>query len=301
MSFTNDQKGSALAILSGLLYGLIGYLSITILAERFTIYNMLFWRFSISSVFIGMIILYKTKQGFRKTSLKKIIPYVYGALIQSLGAWLYIESSLNIGSGLATVIFFTYPIMIIIVNWFWHNEKAEKIYYFSIALSIVGMIFLSDQDNSNCNLYGMVLATLSAVCYTAYILSNKYAASSLPPLTATFIISTVISIIFFFLSLTEETLIIPKSLPIWIKIFAIGIFATALPILLFLKSMEYISSTKASILSVLEPVCVTVLGVLFLEEQITLLQWLGIMTILGGTLLIQIDKKKTTTQKNNGL
>jgi drug/metabolite transporter (DMT)-like permease len=300
MHFTNDQKGSVLAILSGLLYGLIAYFAITILAEKFTIYNMLFWRFIISSAFIGLIIIYKTKLGFRRISFKKILPYIYSAILQSFGVWLYIESSLNIGSGLSTVIFFTYPVMLIIFNWFWHNEKAEKIYYFSIALSIVGMIFLSDY-NSNISFYGMALALLSALCYTIYIMLNKHVSSSLPPLTATFIISIVISVIFFFLSLTEENFIIPHTLSTWTKMIAIGVFATAIPLLMLLKSMEYISSAKASLLSVLEPVCVTVLGVLLLEEQITLLQWLGIVTILVGAMLVQIDKKKPITQKNNGL
>ena len=68
-----------------------------------------------------------------------------------------------------------------------------------------------------------------------------------------------------------------------------GIICTALPILFFLESLKYISSEKASMLTVLEPIFVVIFGVILMHEPITFIQIIGIITILLGALLTLKD------------
>ena len=63
-----------------------------------------------------------------------------------------------------------------------------------------------------------------------------------------------------------------------------------MPILFLLEAMKHISSDKASLLSVLEPVCVVIIGMLLLDETLTALQVVGIIAVLGGALLVQFEK-----------
>jgi drug/metabolite transporter (DMT)-like permease len=57
-----------------------------------------------------------------------------------------------------------------------------------------------------------------------------------------------------------------------------------------LEGLKYISSLRASIISVLEPLVTVVLGVILLNESISNLQILGSCLILGSTLLVQFNR-----------
>ena len=46
---TKNQKGSAYVMISGILYGLLGYLGMNIINHNIALNNMLFWRFLITS------------------------------------------------------------------------------------------------------------------------------------------------------------------------------------------------------------------------------------------------------------
>ena len=70
-----------------------------------------------------------------------------------------------------------------------------------------------------------------------------------------------------------------------------ALISTALPILLLLEAMKYISSTKASILSVLEPLFVVIFGVILLDEQISLAEGCGVVIVLAGAMLALRCKK----------
>ena len=67
--------------------------------------------------------------------------------------------------------------------------------------------------------------------------------------------------------------------------------ATVIPILLMLYGLKYISSEKASILSVLEPVFVVIFGILLLGESLRFLSAVGIVLILAGALMTLFSHK----------
>ncbi len=71
----------------------------------------------------------------------------------------------------------------------------------------------------------------------------------------------------------------------------LAILATVLPIYLVYVAMRTINSTKASILSVFEPIVTIILGIIFLQEKITIAQYIGVIIILGGVYIVQSCKK----------
>jgi len=83
----------------------------------------------------------------------------------------------------------------------------------------------------------------------------------------------------------DASISIPYEISTWVNIFGMAFISTTLPILLLLEAMKYISSTKASILSVLEPVFVVIFGIILLDEQINLTQGFGVVIVLAGAML----------------
>jgi drug/metabolite transporter (DMT)-like permease len=92
-------------------------------------------------------------------------------------------------------------------------------------------------------------------------------------------------------SLISHTFVFPSSSTVWLHLFGIAIVATVIPILLMLYSLKYISSEKASILSVLEPVFVVIFGILLLGESLRFLSAIGIILILAGALITLFSHK----------
>jgi drug/metabolite transporter (DMT)-like permease len=288
---TKDTKGSLYAIVSGFLYGFIGYFGIRALNDNFSITTMLFWRFFVSTLVIGSLLFYNRKE--IQANISEVIKaFIYGALFYGGSAITYFMASDYIGTGLSMVIVFTYPIFVLLSNAIFDNHKITKLYYISVSIIMIGMILLVSTEDMHFNFYGAFLALICALTYAGYVFLSKKQMTRLDPLTSSLIVSLANTIVFFIMAKSSNTFSIPTNLNSWINVIAIGLICTALPILFLLESMKYISSEKASLLSVLEPICVVVIGVYLLNEHLFFIQIIGIILILGAALLVQLEKLK---------
>jgi drug/metabolite transporter (DMT)-like permease len=113
-----------------------------------------------------------------------------------------------------------------------------------------------------------------------------FRSSFLAPKLAAFLVSLGSSICLLCYVLLKKEFMFPKY-DILIYVIAKAIICTALPVLFFLEGMKYISSSKASILSVLEPIFVAIFGVILLNEQMSFRQVLGVLVVLSTIIIIQ--------------
>ena len=71
-----------------------------------------------------------------------------------------------------------------------------------------------------------------------------------------------------------------------------AVVPTLLCHLLFIKSLNYISATKAGIITLLQIPAATMFGIMFLNEQISIWKIIGIILIIIGILLIKMQDKE---------
>ena len=288
----SKTRGILYAILSGLCYGLLGYFGINILKSGSSVYNMIFWRFAAASLFIAMILPFTSV--WTKVSSKQLLKIVFIAGgMYFLESITYFISGQIIGTGLAMVIFFIYPAIVVLINLLFYHQKVNKNYYFAIGVILGGMVFVADIGSLNLDLYGIGLAILSAFLYAIYIVISKN--NPLSPMLSTFAVSVGCMIASLVAALAGNSFFVPNDLATWIDISGIGIICTAVPMLLLLKSMNYISSEQASIFSVSEPFFTMVFGMLLLGEVISLKQALGIVLLLSGALVTLLPNKVKET------
>lgn len=286
---SNEHKGALLAISSGLSYGLLGYFGVTIINEGLSVSNMLLWRFVISSILITLIIIVKFK-GLEVEPKEIIKGILLGAAFYSTSSVTYFIASKTIGTGLSMVIVFTYPALVMGLNWLLYNAKITRTYYLAIIIIVIGLVLLADVTDFKFDIIGIGFALLSAALYALYVVYSKK--NKLPPLMSTFMVSIGCSIACLIFAIIDNSLVIPATFDVWANIIAIGIICTALPIFLLFECFKYISTDKASILSVLEPVFVVIFGLILLDEKITMLQLAGIAIILFGALITLFSNNK---------
>lgn len=88
----------------GTFFGLIGYFGVSVMNANISVNNMLFWRFLISSLFLGALLIPHVKKlTFDAKELAKIT--FYGAVFYGTCSILYFVATQYIGSGLSMVIF----------------------------------------------------------------------------------------------------------------------------------------------------------------------------------------------------
>lgn len=288
MKFNKAQLGAIFAIVAGFLYGFLGFFSIRIMQEGVSIPNMMFWRFLISAIFISPFLLIKVNSN--QKSLKEAMKALFfGAAFYCLSPIFFCMSARHISTGLSMVIFFIYPLIVMLINKLFYKQKISRIYYLALSAILIGMLFLVDMRSISFNLMGIIFSILSGAFYAFYIVGSKN--NKIDPLFSTFMVSMGCAITSLIFALFDNSFEIPSNLTSWGYLLGYGTVCTAIPILIFLESLKYISSEKASILSVLEPVFVVIIGVLLLNESINSSQGIGIVCILTGALIALVDKK----------
>jgi len=289
-----EMRGALLVAFSGLLYGFMAFFGTELISINLTITTMLFWRFFLAMVWVLLSATWQKKKIFGKASnrstLLKII--LLGGVSYSVGSLFFFLASKYTGTGVAMVIFFSFPVFVTLYSWATTSWRMNIHAAASLIAILVGLMLLKGHGSHTLSFTGIIFAILAGVSYAVYVIYSKNNIRDIDSNLLTFLVCLGNTLIFFVLSCATKSFYVPNSLHAWFYITALGIVATAIPIQLLLDGIKHISPIKASILSVLEPVVTLMVGVTLLNETMTSLQAVGMMIILFGAILIQFERQK---------
>jgi len=295
---TNYKKifqATLFVAISGILYGFLGFLGTGVLRENISISTMLFWRFVIAGSWILVFVIRKHSTLGLSGNIERrtlLFMFILGAIGYAGSCGFYFIASKYTGTGLAMVIFFSYPIMVALSSWLIHRQSFNVVTILMLITMTAGLFLLRDSSGNEVNWAGILYGTLAAACYAFYLLGSKRISSISADsniLTATVCLGC--AFIFLVLSVSSHDFMVPHTVKSWLYLVALGIIATAVPIQLMLEGLKYVSSTRASIISVIEPLVTVLVGVLLLDESVSSLQILGASIILGSALLVQFQRE----------
>lgn len=281
---SSTMKASLLAAIAATLYGFLGYLGTLFIQDKMSISCMLFWRFFIASLWMGAFCLKsKTRKQMHYYSKDILINLFFlGAIGYACSSAFFFLSAQYTGTGLAMVLFFSYPIMVGLLDWIINRNSLRPSHLSIFLFMIIGLVMLRDNSPETPDEFGILVGLLSAVCYGLYIIgSKKLTNKKLNSNLSTFFVCLSASFIFLVYSLSSHQFSFPKaSWQSYLTLLTLGIFITAIPIQLILEALKSISSMRTSIISVLEPIVTVIVGVSLLHEVISQSQLLGAILIL---------------------
>jgi len=254
---------------------------------------MLFWRFFIAGIWISFFVIKDfDKNKFKQTHFRSLLyMFFLGAIFYACASELYFIASPYIGTGLAMVIFFSYPILVALISWILKENHFNLVSIFMLAFMCGGLFLLQDNSNNKFDIAGISLALLSSLGYALYVIGSKKISSlTIDTKLLTTAVCFGCAFIFLIISLFTHTLAFPHTLKNCLLLLAFGILSTAIPIQLMLIGLRYISSIRASIISVLEPLVTLLVGIALLHESISHMQLLGAFIILASALFVQFQK-----------
>ncbi len=283
--------GVWLAILSGAFYGTSGLFGEHLIKEGFGVSDFLFWRYLLIIVIL-LPFLNSKKQWQDIVSKDGLILIALAAIFYESSTFCFFYSMETIGTGLATVLFCCYPFFVVLLNWLHGKNPPSNSTLKGLLVIVLGIILLSEPSNWALSMKGIMWGILCAVGFSLYFYASQDIIKKISISSSAFCISFGNMVIFACIDLFDTSFQLPNT---WFLICNIGcfaIFATLIPLYCVCKALHYIDSTKASILSLFQIIVTIALGIMFLNERITLLQCAGVIVVVIGAYIVQNCKKE---------
>ena len=280
-------KGVLLAMVSSSTFGLIPLFAIPALKEGVGLDALLFYRFAISAVVVGIYLLVR-RENFR-VSLKELgTLFVLGAAYASTALFLT-ASYLYIPSGVATTIHFLYPVLVTVIMIAFFKDKISLPVIVATTLAILGVYLLSSgEGQGTISFKGLVMVLSTVATYAIYIVGvNKSCIRDMEGLKMTFYMLLVCAVIFLGNILVKgQGLDMMPSLNVAVYIFLLALLATLVSDLTLILAIQHVGSTTAAILGCMEPLTAVSMGVLFLGERFGVGQVCGVGVVLVAVFIV---------------
>ncbi|MBG5896389.1 threonine/homoserine exporter RhtA [Providencia stuartii] len=209
---------------------------------------------------------------FRRNPLIPLL--TYGLSLGTMNYLFYLSLE-RIPLGIAVALEFTGPLAVAMFS------SRRPIDFLWIALVIVGLLFLLPigDDINGLDLVGALYALGAGVCWGIYIIFGQRAGAGYGAATVA-IGSFISTLIFFPIGLMQtgvEVMFDPAILPLAL---AVAVLSTAFPYTLEMIALTRLPAKTFGTLMSLEPCMGAFLGIVFLQEHLTVTQWLALLCIV---------------------
>ncbi len=243
----------------------------------------------------------------KKNKYIKHLPIIlFYELIGTTLALSLLYIGLNMTSAIeASLIGTTTPIFISIAGLLILKEKIKKNEWLGLSLSFIATIvltlypFLNNiQHQAKISLFGNFLIILQNIIVALYYIGIKTKYKKLPKFLVTTISYYIGLVSFLILSFYElNTLSFRnliqiiysdfQSISVWIASLYMAIFGSIIGLTAYIKGQEKIEASEASLFTYLQPLIYIPLGIILLNEKISLIQIASIITIILGLIVAE--------------
>jgi drug/metabolite transporter (DMT)-like permease len=206
-------------------------------------------------------------------------------LALDLSFWHY--SIALIGAGLATVLGNTQVVFVGLGAWFLHRERPNRLALVIIPIIFAGVALISGLGRADAYgehpIGGTVFGILTGISYAIYLLIFRSANRGLAPAAGPLLDSTVGATFgCLFIGTLEPSFSLSYHWPAhgWLVALALG--SQVVGWLLIAVALPRLAALETSVLLLLQPVLTVLWASLLFQEQLSVVQWIGVTLVLGG-------------------
>lgn len=265
----NYAIGTICALISAISFGLIALFSVPLLNAGLHFNNVIFYRYLFASAFIGIFMLLRKKS--LKIDLKDLPLLGVLSLVNVACSILIVWGYDLLDSGLATSIYFLYPVFVVVAMVTFFGEKKSIWIGVSIFLAVFGVSLLSGGGSGKSSPFGIGVVIASSLCYALFIIgTNKTKANTMDPLLYTFYVLLIGA--FYTLAIaigTENVQMFPVNWSDMLSLGGLVLFSTVVSNLTLIEAIRRIGSTMTSIMGALQPLVAVAVGIWVFKEPFT--------------------------------
>jgi drug/metabolite transporter (DMT)-like permease len=268
--------------LAAVCFGFLGIFGKEAFQAGISIGELLSLRFSVAAIllFIGVGIF---RPRLLYLSGKDIaVCALLGCLGYAVFSTLYFVAIKGVSVALASLLLYTFPVFVSFGAHFIFKERLSKSQWFALPITALGLAgLLASSEGLEIHSSSAVAAGLGAAfCYAIYILASSRLQKNIHPLTSAVYVISFSSLALWCIHRPGIEHVIAFNVQQWAIVIGIAVVCTILPLFLFLSGLQKLGNTQASLLSTIEPVTASLLGVFILGEA------LEPRVVVGGALVL---------------
>lgn len=272
------KKGYIYTALSAIIFGLMPLLTKIIIARGATSLTIPFFR--VFYVTIVLFLVLKIKKIDLHLEKRDLISAILTSIFGSGLTIIILNESYNyVDTGIATSLHFLYPLFVAILCCFFYGEKIKKKQIISLSFALVGIICFMSKGNGS--LFGYLLAIASGLTYAFYLVKmDKTGLVKMNALKLSFYLALFTTIEIFIINLFMQDVVFKMDAIAYGLLLVLALSSSFLATVLLQKGVLLLGSTRASFICLLEPVTSMIMGILWLNEALTLNKGLGGLAII---------------------
>lgn len=279
--------GTALILISGVGFGLLGIFARFAFDAGASVETMLFLRFLMAAGCMALLVIVRRRPlpGLRTL-----------AQLAALGGVLYVAQALTyftaltyIDPGLAALLLYFYPALVTLLSVVFLRERLTTLRIGALGLALIGTALTANPAGGG-RADGVVLSLLAGTIYAVYIILSSRVTRKVDPVHAAAVIITSAAAVYGVLVLLRGYQP-PELASGWWAILGLALVSTILAFVTFLAGLERVGASSAAVLSTIEPVVAVVASALLFGMQVTPLHWVGGALVLIAVVLLSARGK----------
>ena len=293
--------GSLTVALAAALFGLLGPLSRTVYDLGLTPAGFVAWRAGLGALVVAGLVAWRVRRaGVRLTGWRSLD----GRGRVSLGVAALMGATLNLAMfqafarapiAIVLLCFYTYPALVAAASSLLGWERLDRPRVVALAISLAGMVAVVAGAPSGMSAgidpVGVLLALSAALSQATFVTVSRHGYRAVPTDQAMLLVlaaSAAVAVAVAVVGGLGASVVLPLARPqlLGLLVFT-GVFAAAIPSLLFLAGIRWIGPVRAGILMLVEPLVGVALAAVLLSEPLGPIQVVGGLAILAGAIIVQ--------------
>jgi drug/metabolite transporter (DMT)-like permease len=275
-----ELVGLVFVLLAGLGFGFLGIFGRYAFQSGLTVGELLTFRFALATVILALGLLIFKREHLKLPFKQKLVSAGLGVFGYAVFSTLYFKSIEGISVPLAALLLFTFPIFVNLGAHFILKEKMSRSQLISLVIACTGLGILLWGPLVVNSPAAVAYALIAATTYAVYVLVSGKLQQNVPPLSSSLYVMASSSIALFIFHQPDLGRIAELTQQQILIIFGIAIFSTIAPLTLFLAGLQRLSSSKASIVVMIEPVVAAFAAYFLLGELLSGVQLIGAGLVL---------------------
>jgi drug/metabolite transporter (DMT)-like permease len=230
-----------------------------------------------------------------------LVTVAFGITGVAFVQWLYFVAIDRLPVGIALLLEFTAPVLVALFARFGYREQVRARLWVALAGSLGGLALVTEVwSGLTLDTVGVLAGFGAALSLAAYFLLGEHSVSHQSPLsvlTSAFVVAALFWNAFapitrLWSADVTSTVSLggnlsARGVDFWLLIGWLILLGTVAPFLAELTALRHLTATEVGLVGMIEPVGAVLLGWLWFREDLTVVQILGIATVLCGIALAQ--------------
>ncbi len=291
----NHRKGYIAISLAAVLWGVAASVAKSFFNNAYEPLILVQMRVTLSFAVLFLFFL-STNRLLLKFSIKDIPHFLIVGILGVAGSnYFYYSAIKETNVSTSILVQYTAPIMVMIYTVVFQKEKLTVPKISALVLSLSG-IFLAigayNPEIIKINKIGIIYALLAAVSFSIFNISGKSLTQKYSIWTGLIYLLGAATLFWSFINTPMEIFEANYSFEDWNVFGVIALISILIPYSLYYYGLHHIQSSKAIIISTLEPIVAIISEWLFLNGRMGIIQVVGAILVITAIVVLQRDSKK---------